>query len=432
MNLTPKVTVIYAFSNTGQSIEPHFIFPTSLCDNTIIDEKDSYNELGHLTPQIFLSWIENYLHKKDNPPIVLIFCSRLPVLSTIVLSSLKNYQIYPYGYPYTRTLPFRYLFERRVRNNRSTNLMSELWKKKLLDEQRTHVLKGLNCTVKNIKYYFQQIWLQIINEKQDDDENIEDKYQQAFQQANIQIKITQKKNLIKLTPKKNSKKIQNNDEIVDEIVDELNQIINITSKYKEQIISANPSQILKMNNHIEQSTDCKFRKTILQKNDHTTNNSFTLICCFLFALAQLSPTMDNTENIHPPSTSSELVPSPNPIIPSTSDKRSIDENDEPHISKRLRSSCSQASNSSNTTTIIKWIPPSKQFVINLQSQSASLFQFTLSLIRTIFSSTDNHLTDEHSRWLHSTLNLYGHNDNNEKINVLIETACKVAKLNLVR
>jgi hypothetical protein len=66
MNLTPKVTVIYAFSNTGQSIEPYFIFPTSLHDNVIIDEKDSYNELGHLTPPIFLSWIENHLKQKGN------------------------------------------------------------------------------------------------------------------------------------------------------------------------------------------------------------------------------------------------------------------------------------------------------------------------------------------------------------------------------
>jgi hypothetical protein len=156
-----------------------------------------------------------------------------------------------------------------------------------------------------------------------------------------------------------------------------------------------------------------------------------------FALAQLSltlnETIDNTENVHPlPSTSSEPIPSPNPIVLSTNDKRSMDENDEPHISKRLRSSFSQTSNSSNTTTIVKWIPPSKQRITCLQSQSGSLFQFTLSLVNTIFLSTDNHLTDEHTRWLHSTLNSYGHNYNNDKINVLIETAYKVAKLNLVR
>ena len=66
MNLTPKVTVIYAFSNNGQSIEPHFIFPTSFHNNTINDDNDSYNELGHLTPQIFLSWIESYLNRKGN------------------------------------------------------------------------------------------------------------------------------------------------------------------------------------------------------------------------------------------------------------------------------------------------------------------------------------------------------------------------------
>ena len=66
MNLTPKVTVIYAFSNDGQSTEPHFIFPNSLRDNTIINEQDddSYNDLGHLTSQVFLSWIEKYFVPK--------------------------------------------------------------------------------------------------------------------------------------------------------------------------------------------------------------------------------------------------------------------------------------------------------------------------------------------------------------------------------
>ncbi|CAF3418901.1 unnamed protein product [Rotaria sp. Silwood1] len=293
MNLTPKVTVIYAFSNTGQSIEPYFIFPISLRDNTLINEEDSFNELGHLTPQIFLSWIENNLNEKNHSPIVLVFCSRLPVLSSMVLTSLEKYQIYPYGYPYTRTLPFRYLFERRVRNNRSTNLMSELWKKKLLDEQRTHVLKSLNCTVKNIKYYFQQIWSQIIYEKRDDDENdehktYEDKCQQAFQQANIQIKLhmnnthnnnNKKKNTIKLTPKKNSKKIiqsfnhlstELNESTTnnDEIVDQLNHLLTIICQFKEQITSANLSQILKMKNHVQQTTDCKH--AILRKSSYPT------------------------------------------------------------------------------------------------------------------------------------------------------------------
>ena len=42
-----------------------------------------------------------------------------------------------------------------------------------------------------------------------------------------------------------------------EIVNQLNQIINVVSHYKEQITSPNSLQILKMNNHIQQSTDCK-------------------------------------------------------------------------------------------------------------------------------------------------------------------------------
>ncbi|CAF3708171.1 unnamed protein product [Adineta steineri] len=419
MNLTPKVTVLYAFSNTGQSTEPYFIFPTSLQDNTISDEKDSYNELGHLTPQIFQKWIENNFNQNINfnqSSIVLIFCSRLPLLSPDILSLLKNSHIYPYGYPYTRTLPFRYLFERRVRNNRSTNLMSELWKKKLLEEQRTHVLKGLNCTVKKIKYYFEQIWLQIINENRDDDDEnktFEDKCQEAFQQANIQIKLnTKKKNTIKLTPKKSSKKTNQSDDNLEttnkeEMVDQLNHLITVISHFKEHITSTNSSQILKMNNHIEQTTD--FQQSV-------SSNEIT----------------DTMENGHHPSTSLESLPNYNLSLPSTSDKRTIDENDGPQATKRLRASSSQASNNCNSTTIIKWIPPSNQLITHLQSQSSSLFQFILALIQTIISSADNQLTDEHSRWLYSTLDLYDHNYNNEKINILIETACKVAKINFVR
>jgi hypothetical protein len=139
--------------------------------------------------------------------------------------------------------------------------MSELWKKKLLDEQRTHVLKGVNCTVNNIKYYFQQIWSQIINEKQDDDEmdeykSFEDKCQQAFQQANIQIKMNKTKKVIKLTPKKNFKKIihETTDE---EFIEQLNQTAALSNYLREQIAAINSSQILKMNNHIQQSADCK-------------------------------------------------------------------------------------------------------------------------------------------------------------------------------
>jgi hypothetical protein len=134
--------------------------------------------------------------------------------------------------------------------------------------------------------------------------------------------------------------------------------------------------------------------------------------------------MDNTENLQ---SSSESISSPNPILPSTIDKRSIDENAVPHVSKRLRSSCSQ---SSNITTIIKWIPPSNELVRDLQSRSSSLFQFTLSLVNTILSSTVTHLTDEHSRWLHSTLYLYDPNYNNNKLHLLIETAWKIAQSNL--
>ena len=43
-----------------------FIFPNSLRDTTINDEQNSYNDLGHLTPQIFLSWIEKHLELKGN------------------------------------------------------------------------------------------------------------------------------------------------------------------------------------------------------------------------------------------------------------------------------------------------------------------------------------------------------------------------------
>ena len=145
--------------------------------------------------------------------------------------------------------------------------------------------------------------------------------------------------------------------------------------------------------------------------------------------------MDDVENVHPPSSSIESIPSSSSSsLLVTGDKRSTDENDEPHLSKRLRSSSLQVEQSPTTTmtTATTWIPPSKQLVTRLQSQSSSLFQFLLSLIHTILSSAADQLTDDHSRWLHSTVNLYGHQYSTEKINLLIETACKVAKINFVR
>ena len=148
-------------------------------------------------------------------------------------------------------------------------------------------------------------------------------------------------------------------------------------------------------------------------------------------------TMDDVENVHPPSPSTESIPSSSSSsFLATGDKRSTDENDEPHLSKRLRSSSLPGDQSPATTTtsatMMRWIPPSKQSVTRLQCQSSSLFQFVLSLMPTILSSTEDQLTDEHSRWLHTTVNLYGHQYNAEKINLLIETACKVAKINFVR
>jgi hypothetical protein len=132
--------------------------------------------------------------------------------------------------------------------------MSELWKKKLLDEQRTHVLKGSNCTVKNIKYYFQQIWPMIINEKRDDDDEnktFKDKCQQAFQQANIQLIVDRKEDLIgkKFQIKSPKKKMIQSNIYTDEIVDQLNHLLTVIGQVREQI---NSTQILKIKNN-----DCK-------------------------------------------------------------------------------------------------------------------------------------------------------------------------------
>ena len=250
MNLTPKVSVIYAFSNDGQSTDPFFIFPNSLRDETIIDERNAYNELGHLTPQIFQIWIEKcFLSQSPNSTKVLIFCSRLPILSSKTLAFLEQNHTFPFGYPFTRTLPFRYLFERRVRNNRSTNLISELWKKKLLDEQRTHVLKGSNCTVKNIKNIFEQIWPVLINEKRDDDDEnktFQEKCLQAFQQANIQLVINRKEQLMAKRLEMNKKKIHEWSMKSDEYVQQLNDLLNEINRMKEHV---NSTQILKIKNN---------------------------------------------------------------------------------------------------------------------------------------------------------------------------------------
>lgn len=384
MNLTPKVTVIYAFSNTGQSIEPRFIFPTAFRDPTVTtDEEDFYDQLGHCTPQIFLRWIEKDFQAQIQSPVVLLICSRLPILSPSVLSSLQTSQIFPFGYPHIRTLPFRYLFERRVRNNRSTNLISELWKKKLLDEQRTHLLKGAHCTMKMIKYYFEQIWLQIFHE-----ESFDEKSRQAFEQAHIQIKpittTTKRKSTIKITSKK--KQLQNLPDDQQQLVEQLNHLLTLIHSCKEQLTSTNSIPILKMNNG---------KREI---NELTEGEIF-------IDLGQSVSTLE-----------SDLV------VSSSNDKRAIDENDQPTRTKRLRSS-----NPLTTNTVVKWIPPSKQLVRRIQSQSSSIFQLISSLLELILPSNEHSLTDEHSRWLHTTINTSDYEYNHEKIDLLIATAYEATK-----
>lgn len=112
---------------------------------------------------------------------------------------------------------------------------------------------------------------------------------------------------------------------------------------------------------------------------------------------------------------------------SNSDKRAIDENAQPSLTKRLRSSYSQSNNSLTTNTVLKWIPPSKQLVRRLQSQSSSLLQFISSLLEIILPSIDHPLTDEHSHWLHSTINSSDYEYNHEKIDLLITTAYRASK-----
>ena len=107
------------------------------------------------------------------------------------------------------------------------------------------------------------------------------------------------------------------------------------------------------------------------------------------------------------------------------DKRAIDENDQPSLTKRLRSS--HTVNPLTTNTIVKWIPPSKQLVRRVQSQSSSIFQLISSLLELILPSTDHSLTDEHSRWLHTTINASDDEYNHEKIDLLITTAYEATK-----
>lgn len=333
-------------------------------------------------------------------PMVLVFCSRFPVLSATVLSFLEEHQIYAFGYPYMRTLPFRYLFERRVRNNRSTNLISELWKRTLLDQQRTHVLKGVLCTVTIIKEYFQQIWPMLIAEKRDDDEEplktFKEKCRQAFEQANIDIKP-------------NSQIIQSSMASMDndQLIDQLKDLLSVVQQMKEHIQSP---QVLKI------------------KNDEGKWNDEDKMNLLVFLA---SPCLSSETHVIDEAVDSSPTAAASPMDTSTIDKRSSDENDERRSFKRLRSSCSQ-SNDSQTTTTLLWIPPSKQQISRLQSQSFSLFQFLLLLVHTILTTPQQHLTDEQNRWLHSTVHLYDEHSDSQKLTILIETACTVVKTNLVR
>lgn len=287
-------------------------------------------------------------------PTVLIICSRLPVISQSAYEKCSKLEIFPFGFPLSRILPFRYLFERRVRNNRSTNLMSDLWKKKLLDEHRTHVLKDSNCSEDSVRFYFQQIFSQIVQEKYDEDDDDSqqksswpDRCRQAFVQANIEIELDEQKN-------KSKEKCSSS-----QLVDQLNELVNVIGRVKQEVQLDKSNKILRTTNKIQE-------------------------------------------------------------------KRSIDENEKPKSTKRFRTSLKNGTNNEQTSD---WNPPSKEIVDQLQIQSSSLFQFILSLVRTIFDSNDDRLTDEQFLWLKSTANAFGHQYNNEKVQVLIETACQVTKIN---
>lgn len=128
--------------------------------------------------------------------------------------------------------------------------------------------------------------------------------------------------------------------------------------------------------------------------------------------------IDLGQPVSTPSSSSES----DLVVSSNNDKRAIDENDQPSLTKRLRSS-----HSLTTNTVVKWIPPSKQLVRRLQSQSSSIFQLISSLLELILPSIDHSLTDEHSRWLHTTINASDEEYNHEKIDLLITTAYEATK-----
>ena len=118
------------------------------------------------------------------------------------------------------------------------NLISELWKRTLLDQHRTHVLKGVLCTMSIIKEHFQQIWPVLISEKRDDDEEpsktFADKCRQAFEQANIDIKS-------------NSQIIQSKAVSMgtEPLIDQLNQLLSVVQQMKEVVQS---QQVLKIKN----------------------------------------------------------------------------------------------------------------------------------------------------------------------------------------
>ena len=120
----------------------------------------------------------------------------------------------------------------------------------------------------------------------------------------------------------------------------------------------------------------------------------------------------------------------NPMLATLNNKRATDENDESHLPKRFCSSSIQSGPTMASST--EWIPPTPEQVTRVQAQSSSVFQFILSLAHGIVTASDNQLTDEQVHWLRVTIDLYDHDYNNDKLNSLMEIACKVARTNLVR
>lgn len=130
-NVKPRISVLFAYSASGDYLQPFFVYPTNFADDTAdLATNEIYSPNGFVTPRIFAHWLNNFFmpYVNETQPLLLLYCAKLAVVDKGCLASLKEKQVRLLGVCNDTLKPFSFLFTKNMRN-RPTDLFLDSWRK---------------------------------------------------------------------------------------------------------------------------------------------------------------------------------------------------------------------------------------------------------------------------------------------------------------